>query len=283
MFDNDFSRREFAKMTMLAGSLAVAGLGLAQKKKLPLGLQLYTLRDLLKDDFKGTIEKVAKIGYSAVEFAGYGGLPAEEVKKLLDDLGLVCCGTHEGWNGLTADVIDKTIAFNRAIGNPYIICPSMPGEFREKGTEGIKAFSDEMNKAGEQVKQAGMQLCYHNHDFEFKQIENKTLYDLLLERTDAKLVKMELDTYWVKFAGLNPIDWIKKLKGRLPLLHMKDMTKTEPVTFAPVGLGSMDIKGIVKAGRKVAVEWFVVEQDRCQGPALEAVSFSYGNLREILE
>jgi sugar phosphate isomerase/epimerase len=282
MFEKEFSRREFGKMSLLAGALGLTRTGLAQKKKLPIGLQLYTLRDLMKDDFKGTIEKVAKIGYSAVEFAGYGNLTAIEISKLLNDLGLKCCGSHEGYDNLVTATIDKTIEFNKAIGNTYVVCPSMPGEFREKGADGIKAFADDMNIAGEKIKKAGMHLCYHNHDFEFKMVENKTLYDLLLERADAKLVMMEIDTYWVKYANVDPMALIKRLKGRCPLLHMKDMTKTEPPTFAPVGMGMMDIKGIVKAGRNSGTVWYIVEQDRCQGPALEAVSFSFANLTTIV-
>jgi len=282
MNEKAFSRRTFGKLSLMAGVLGLSTMSSAAKKKVPVGLQLYTLRDLMKDDFAGTLAKVAKIGYPAVEFAGYGHLSAAEVRKLLDDLGLECCGTHEGFDALSAEKIDQTIEFNQAIVNPFIICPSMPGAFRDKGSEGIKAFADAMNEAGAKINQAGMQLCYHNHDFEFKPVDGKTIFDWLLERTEKRLVQIELDTYWAHYAGVDPILWIKKLSGRCPLLHMKDLSKTEPRTFAPVGMGIMNIKGIVKAGQQIGTRWFVVEQDRCQGPALEAVSYSFDHLYRLL-
>jgi len=282
MVEKFCSRREFGKLSLLACAAGLTSASQAQKGKPPIGLQLYTLRDLTKSDFSGTLAKVARIGYSAVEFAGYGGLTAEQVRKLLDDLGLACCGTHEGYGALTPETLAKTIEFNQAIRSPFIICPSMPSEFRDQGGDGIKAFAQAMNLAGEQVRSAGMQLCYHNHDFEFKQVDGKTLYDLLLDNVDRQLVKMEIDTYWVKYAGVDPVKLISRLSGRCPLLHMKDMSKTEPRTFAPVGMGVMDIKSIVQAGLAHGTQWFVVEQDQCKGPALEAVSYSYVNLLRVL-
>jgi sugar phosphate isomerase/epimerase len=282
--DRELSRREFGKLaTVAAAALGLGNLASAQNKKLPIAVQMYTLRDLTKIDFKGTMAKVAKIGYTAVEFAGYGGLTAPQVKQLLQDLGLQCAGTHEGYEALTAANIDQTVEFNKAIGNSYVVCPSMPGSFRDKGADGIKEYCDAMNLAGEKISQAGMQLCYHNHDFEFKTVDGQTIYDVMLQRMDAKLVKMEVDTYWVQHANLDPIALINKLGKRCALLHMKDMSKAEPHTFAPVGMGRMDIRGIVKAGKAVAVAWYVVEQDVCQGPADEAIAYSYDNLSRILK
>ncbi len=281
--NRELSRRDFSKWVALTAAMGLSGLAHSKDKKLPVAVQMYTLRDLAKTDFKGTMAKVAKIGYTAVEFAGYGDLTAPQVKQLLQDLGLECAGTHEGYGALTEANVDKTSEFDKAIGNRYIVCPSMPGEFREQGADGIKTFCDGMNQAGEKIRKAGMQLCYHNHDFEFKAVGGQTIYDVLLERTDAGLVKMEIDTYWVQHANLDPIALIKKLGKRCALLHMKDMTKAEPHTFAPVGMGRMDIRGIVKAGKAVGVAWYIVEQDRCQGPADEAVAHSYDHLSRILK
>jgi len=281
MFDKPVSRRQFSGWMLAATALATLAAECSKKKNLGIGIQLYTLRDLMQNDFTGTIEKVASLGYPAVEFAGYGGLSAPQVRDLLKRLNLRCCGAHEGYGALTPEMLEKTIAFNTAIANPYIVCPSMPREFREKGTDGVAAFADAMNQAGEKIKQAGMQLCYHNHDFEFHTAERPSLFDQLLQRTDAELVKMEIDTYWVRHAGLDPIALIKKLQNRCPLLHMKDMTAGEPHTFAPVGQGVMDIMGIIEAGREAGVQWLVVEQDRCEGSVLDAVASSYQHLHRL--
>ncbi|OPZ70655.1 MAG: Inosose dehydratase [bacterium ADurb.Bin478] len=281
MFDQPVSRRQFGRWTLAATALGTLAAGCRTKKKLGIGIQLYTLRDLMQNDFTGTLEKVAGLGYPAVEFAGYGGLAAPQVRDLLKRLNLRCCGTHEGYGALTPDALEKTIAFNAAISSPYIICPSMPREFREKGADGVGAFADAMNQAGEKIKQAGMQLCYHNHDFEFQTTDGPSIFDQLLQGTDAELVKMEVDTYWVQHAGLDPIALIKKLQNRCPLLHMKDMTAGEPHTFAPVGQGVMNIKGIIEAGRQAGVQWLVVEQDRCEGSVLDAVAGSYQHLHRL--
>lgn len=284
---HDITRREFGKkMVVAAGITSLAGLAswrcgaLHHKKTLPIAIQLYTVRELSREDFKGTLEKVANIGYPAFEFAGYGGLTAVEVKKLLNDLGVVCAGTHEGFEGLynrTQEVID----FNAAIGNPYVICPSMPGEYRTGDPNMLQVFAERLNKIGEAVKGGGMQFCYHNHAFEFEMVGGKRMIDILFENTDPNLVQAEVDTFWVQKGGVDPIEFIQQYSGRCPLLHMKDMTNDEEKTFAPVGTGIMDTKGIVTAGKATGTKWYVVEQDRSNTPILEAITTSYNNLAAL--
>ncbi len=289
MNDHTISRRSFTKTITGAaaglGCLAAARPGTADaqtKKKEVVAVQLYTVRDLTAKDFTGTVKEVARIGYDAVEFAGYGGLAAKDMKKLLDDLGLGCAGTHEGFERLDKS-LSEVIDYNKVIGNHWIGCPSMPRQFTEKGADGFKAFGEKMNAIGEKVAAAGMELYYHNHSFEFKKEGGKYLLDYLWEASNPKFVKAEIDVYWVKDGGEDPAAYIAKLKGRCPLLHMKDMTSGTPKTYAPVGTGILDMKVIVKAGRSAGVRCYVVEEDTTQIPPLESIAISCKNMRELLK
>ncbi len=281
------SRRDFSRaLAGMAGATAcgflpVSGSAMSLNgKKESIGIQLYSLRALTSKDFKGTIAKVAEIGYDSVEFAGYGDLSAKEVKAMLKDLGLKCAGTHEGFGGL-GDKLEQTIEFNLGIGNPNIVCPSMPGEFRENA-DGFKRFGEAMNKIGEKVTAAGMKLLYHNHSFEFKKENGSHLFDSFLKAADPKLVQLEVDIYWVNHGGVNPAAFVREHSDRIGMLHMKDMTADNERTFAPVGTGVIDMPAVIKAGRECGVKWFVVEQDRTKRPPLDAVKISHDNLRKLL-
>ncbi len=285
--ERSMTRRNFSK-TIAAGVGGLAGLQSlreasagSKNRKLPVGLQLYTLRDLMQKDFSGTVSQVAKIGYDAVEFAGYGGKSAKEIKKLLDDNGLICAGTHEGYGNL-GDRLSATIDFNAAIGCPNIVCPAMPGEMRDKGAAGYRAFGESMNAIAEKVKAAGMSFAYHNHNFEFAQENGRTLFDSLLAASDPGLVKLEVDVYWVKRAGVDPVVFIRQNADRVSMIHMKDMADDDEQSFAPVGTGVLDLKSVVSASRSIGVAWFVVEQDRTKRPPLEAVEISLRNMRILL-
>ena len=283
------SRREFTKKLILASStIGLSALAARCSKNeqdqvdFPIGIQLYTVRELTKTDFTGTITKIAKMGYDAVEFAGYGNLTAPQVKALLDDLGLQCAGTHEGFGNLDNNLQER-IDFNLAIGNEYIVCPSMPEEWRQNGADGIKAFAEKMNTFGQKIKAAGMQLCYHNHAFEFEKVNDKYIIDHLFEATDHDLVKSELDVYWVVRGGEDPVSFLQNHAGRCPLLHMKDMANDKDKSFAPVGTGTLDMKAIIDMAKKTGAKWFIVEQDRTKLPVLEAIEISLHNLRELLK
>jgi sugar phosphate isomerase/epimerase len=254
----------------------------AQIKRTPVALQLYTVRELTGKDFAGTLGKVAKMGYDAVEFAGYGGLAAKDMKKLLGDLGLVCAGTHEGFDRLDTK-LGEVIEYNRTIGNEWLVCPSMPEEWSGKGADGFRAFAERLNVIGEKARQAGMRLCYHNHSFEFKKADGKYLLDILLDAADPKLVGAEVDVYWVKHGGDDPVAFITRHAGRCPLIHMKDMTGGSEPTDTPVGTGILDMKGIIRASRKAGARWFIVEQDTPKQPILGAVETSLKNMRELLK
>ncbi len=286
MNGNKITRRDFAIKMAASGaimSLGASALNCSNKAtQTPVALQLYTVRELLKNDFRGTVEKVAKIGYDAVEFAGYGGLSAPEVKQLLKTNGLQVAGTHEGFEGLQSNT-EETIAFNLGIGNKNIVVPSMPGAMRKNGADGIKEFAAEMNKIGAKVHDAGMQLLYHNHSFEFEAMDGGSIYEILLKNTDANLVKLEIDVAWAQRGGDNPADLIRKEGSRVKMLHMKDFLNDGNYTLVPVGTGVVDMSSIIKAAREVGVQWFVVEQDSMKRPPLEAIEISLKNMRKLLK
>ncbi len=278
------NRRDFTlKLTGTAFGLAAlnAGADAAPRERGQVAIQLYTLRDFTGKDFTGTLKSVAELGYDAVEFAGYGGLSARDLKTRLDDLGLGCAGTHEGFERLEKNT-DEVIEYNRTIGNRFLVCPSMPGEWREKGAAGYKAFGERMNVIGEKAKEAGMRVCYHNHSFEFAKEDGKYLIEYLFDATDPSLVGAEVDVYWVQHGGEDPAAFIRRYSNRCPLIHMKDMARGDR-SFAPVGTGTLDMPAIVAAARTAKAEWFTVEQDSSKKPILGEIEISLKNMRQLLK
>ncbi|MCC6485723.1 MAG: sugar phosphate isomerase/epimerase [Armatimonadetes bacterium] len=247
--------------------------------KIPIGLQMFTLRDEAGKDFAGTLKAVSEIGYDGVELAGDGGLSAKELKKLLDDLGLACAGAHEGLEKLETS-LNAVVDFHKELNSKFIAIPFL-GEERRKGAEGWKKTAGIMTEIGHKLREEGLQLCYHNHAFEFEKFDGQYALDILYENTDAEAVQAELDTYWVKYGGEDPIEYIEKLEHRVPLIHLKDMAATEDRTFAEVGEGTLDIQGIFNAAEKAHARWMIVEQDSCKRPPLESVKISLDNLKKM--
>jgi sugar phosphate isomerase/epimerase len=249
--------------------------------RIPLAVQLYTVRDQTQKDFAGTVRKLAAIGYRAVELAGYGNLSsAAEVKKALDDAGMAIHGCHVGIDQLESN-LEKALDDQQTLGNRLIVCPWVPEE-RRKDADGWKGIADSLNKAGQRIQASGLTLAYHNHSFEFKQFDGKTGLEILFEHTPAELVKSELDVFWVKHGGLDPVDIINRLGARVAVLHLKDMDKQDKNRFAPVGNGILDFPSIIDAGQKHGVCSFIVEQDNTyETPSLEAVKISLENLKKL--
>ncbi|HVN79307.1 MAG TPA: sugar phosphate isomerase/epimerase [Terriglobia bacterium] len=284
------TRRRFAKRLIFAGAglkaLKLGAVGPSVPKlgtpgETPVSLQLYTVRNLAEKDFPGTVAQVAKIGYNAVETSEPKGFSSKEVKKILGDVGLQCSGVHESFERLESE-LPSVIKYNLELGNQYVVCSYMPENYQERGVEGFSEFGRKLEAIGATIKKEGLQLCYHNHDFEFKKVNGKYLLDSLFAAADPNLVKAEVDVYWVQHGGEDPIAHLRKYAGRVPLLHIKDMTKDDRRTFAPVGTGRLDLRGIVKAARAGGAVWFVVEQDEVEQPVLEAIELSLRNFRQIL-
>jgi sugar phosphate isomerase/epimerase len=280
----DFDRRILANSASLwLSAMAIEGCFPILKEKLPhIALQLYTVRDLAGNDFPGTLEKVAKIGYKAVEFAGFWGQSAKEVRKLLDDLDLKCISSHADFEQLQ-NRLAETLDFHQQIGCPFIVCSTIPVAWRQNGAEGFKRFGTRLSEIGAQIKKSGMQLCYHNHDFEFKIEEEKFLIDHFLDSADPDLVKAEVDVYWIQYGGADPIDFLRDHSGRCPLLHIKDMTAGEKRAFAPVGTGILNMPGIMRAAPKAGAVWYIVEQDQADGDMLQAITVSLKKIKALLK
>jgi sugar phosphate isomerase/epimerase len=237
---------------------------------LPIGLQLYTLRDSLDTDFENVMKQVADIGYIGVEAtAKYGGTP--QGAKLFRDLGLTVVGVHSPLPlGDKKNEVLETVAI---LGTKRLICPWLPPE-RFATADSIKAVCDELNRGDEIARENGLTLLYHNHWFEYQLVDGTPAYKIMVEHL-APTVQLELDTYWIKVGGQDPVQVVKEFGARAPLLHIKDgpAEKIEQDMTA-VGDGVMDVPGIINAAQSSA-EWLVVELDRCATDMMQAVAKSY--------
>jgi len=254
------------------------------------GLQLYTVRDQMKQDFDGTIAQVAQIGYREVEFAGYFGKTPKEARAVLDKNGLTSPSTHVPY----ADIENKlpeALETAHIVGQKYIVCPWIDVDVRHK-PDTWKRAADLFNRAGETTRKAGVQFGYHNHAFEFQPYDTlagETPYDFLLTKTDPKLVKMELDLCWITVAGKDPIAYFDRYPGRFPLVHVKDWaagTGTSlyadavgaPVKdghIANVGSGTIDWKRIFAHANKAGIKYYFVENDEAKSMDDPRASFEY--------
>ncbi len=286
------TRQQFLKLGALATSAALLpqfDVFAASPKKV--GLQLYTLRDLMAKDPDGTLRKVAQIGYKEVEPYGYGsgkffGKTPKEFAALMKELGLSAPSGHymtgnvmKGKGTLT-DGWKQAVDDAAAIGQKYMVCAYLFPPERTK-LDDYKKFAVLFNKSAEVCKAAGIQFAYHNHDFEFKPMDGQIPYDVLLNGTDKNLVKLELDLYWATFADQDPVALFKKHPGRFPLWHVKDMEKTAERAFAPVGTGSINFQRIFDAKKTAGMTHYFVEQDVCKLPPLESIAISIKNVGKL--
>jgi len=245
------------------------------------GLQLYTLRDQTEKDFLGTIRKVAEMGYKAVEFAGYYNTPAKDVRALLDELGLEAPSAHVGLNFGEPDKIEGDLAeqieYAKEIGLKYIVTPWAP--LPENPTEDdVNHLASILEAAGKQVTAAGLKYGYHNHDFEFKLVNGKPAMDLLLEKVPAEYLIAEFDLGWVHMGGQNPVEYVTRYAGRVPLAHFKDFGQGRRDT--EVGKGVVDLKGVLGVAEKVGIEYFIVEQEEFASSSLESAKICLDFFRE---
>lgn len=247
--------------------------------KIPIALQMYTLRDESAKDYVGTLAKVAKLGYAGVELAGTGGLSATDLAKTLASLGLKVAGSHIGLDQLESN-LEAELDFNATIGNAHIVCPWV-GEERRKTAADWRTLAASFNRIGDACAKRGMKFCYHNHAFEFEKFDGLAGLDILFGAADPRLVNSELDTYWVKYGGGDPVAYVNRFSGRIPLVHLKDMSADTDRAFAEIGEGTLDIRGIISAAEKAGTTWAIVEQDVCKRPPLESVEISITNLRKM--
>jgi len=255
---------------------------------IPVGLELYTVREQCAKDFEGTLKQVAAIGYKNVEVYDFYGKTAADVKKLLDDNGLKAPSGHWALAKLRKNLA-KSIGDAKTLGCEYLIMPILD-ESERKTFDQYKRHVEFFNKVGAECKKAELQFGYHNHNFEFRKFGDTTAFDYLLTSLDPELVKIEMDCFWVIHAGQNPVAYFEKFPGRFPLLHIKDLKAGhEPTTekddkiglFAEVGHGTIDWKRIFAAAPKGGLKYYFVEQDYCERPPLESIKISFDYLKTL--
>lgn len=292
------SRRVFIKSaSALSAAVFVKGPLTAFAAAPVIGLQLYTVRDTMGTDPLGTLAKVAQIGYNSVENATYTatekfyGMDAATYKKVLNGNGLVANSGHyrlgeeqdkgADVNGTILHDWQRAVDDAATVGLKYMVCAYL-STYERGDLDHYKKIADIFNKAGETCKKSGIQFCYHNHDFEF-QVQNGVFpYDVLLEKTDKNNVKMEVDLYWIKKAGQDPLALFQKHPGRFPLWHVKDMSKEADQSFAAVGTGIIDFKTIFLHKDQAGMKFFFVEQDKCPGSPFDSITQSYKFIRTNL-
>jgi sugar phosphate isomerase/epimerase len=243
--------------------------------------QLYTVREFTRtaEDIASTMRRVREIGYRAVQVSALGPIAPEELKRIVDAEGLTICITHTSYDRLWND-LDAVIAEHRLWSCPNVAIGSMPRPYLEEGEAGYHRFAREANEVGRKLHDAGMTFSYHNHNMEFERHGSRIGLDILLDETDPRYVQAEIDVYWVQAGGGDPAAWIRKVTGRMPVVHLKDMTvKGRQAIMAEVGEGNLNWPAIMDACREARVRWYAVEQDICQRDPFESLAISYRNLR----
>lgn len=236
-----------------------------------IGVQLYTVRGLMDEDAGTTLQQIAEIGYGTVETAGFAGMTPDEFKALLDQHGLRSPSGHYMIEQMEND-LDGVIAAAQAVGQSYVVCPYLAEE-RRQSLDDYRGLADQLNTFGERLQEAGLQLAYHNHDFEFETFGGDTpAYDILLENTDPELVAVEMDLYWVSKAGYEPSTYFERYPDRLALFHLKDITGEGDI--APVGQGTLDFQRLITEGQSAGLQHAFVEHDNPDDP-IASIRSSY--------
>jgi sugar phosphate isomerase/epimerase len=278
---DNISRRDLLRLgTAGAAALWVSGrvsfaAAEAPKKKIPIALQLYSVRGELGKDFTGVIEKVGKMGYQGVEFAGYNGWDkkAKDLRKLLDDNGLKCCGTHTGLNTIQGDALKATAELHTTLGNKFLIVPGMSA----KDAEGWMDLAKKFNEIAAKAKDLGMRIGYHAHGGDFKKMGDKTAWEILFDNTDKEVVH-QMDIGNCLGGGGDPYALIKKYPGRSTTVHLKEHGGKGG---APVGEGTVKWKEVFELCETIGgTEWYIVEHESGSSP-LESVKACIDNLRKM--
>ena len=252
--------------------------------KSAIAAQLYTVRDFCKTpaDIAATMRKVREIGYEAVQCSGMGAIEPDELRRIVDAEGIFICATHTPWDRIASET-EKVVADHKTIGCPYCAIGGLPKEDREAGGEGYARFAKASTPVLRKMADAGIKFGYHNHSHELEKFGDRTGLQILYEDSDPQLFLAEIDTYWVQHGGGDVCWWIRKLAGRLPLLHLKDMRmEGREQLFAEIGEGNLNWEGILEAAKEAGVEWYIVEQDRTYDTdPFESLKISFDNLKAM--
>ena len=298
------TRRNFLQSSTAAlvysSALLRSGRLMASPFGLPIGLQLYSVRELLPKDYEGTLKQIAALGYQEVESAGYFGHTVPQVKAAMSAAGLHLVSAHYSHDNLAKD-FDNILAFNHELGVNYIICsfPGIKDPSRLKDTshrtvvnsftmEDYRWNAEQFNIFGEKVKAAGMKFGYHNHTMEFGKQDGVAPLDEMIRLTDPSLVTFELDCGWVVVGGANPVDYIRRYPTRISMLHVKDFKHTDkpasivdPPHAAQLGEGTLDYRPVFEAAKKANIKHYFVEQEGFDIPPLEALKIDEEYMKKL--
>ncbi|MEV6288363.1 sugar phosphate isomerase/epimerase [Kribbella sp. NPDC051770] len=240
-----------------------------------IGMHLYTMRDVLKDDYSGTLNQLAGIGYRTVGVSGRFGHSAADIRRFADDAGLKIVLEHVGYSRLTDDW-EGALEDVRTLGGEWIVVPSLPDELRT--LDGFREAAAAFSKAGETAKQAGLKLLFHNHGHDFEVVDGQVKFDILLNEVEPELLGFELDLYWVVNGGQDPIDYFQQHPGRFPALHVKDMAADG--SWEDVGAGTLDFPAMFAHADSGGVRQWLVEHDAPTDPWVSART-SYQSLAQM--
>ncbi|WP_026905359.1 sugar phosphate isomerase/epimerase family protein [Pedobacter glucosidilyticus] len=286
------NRRVFLRQVGLAAAsvLVLPNLGCLVDDKKRIGIQLYSLRNEFSKGVENVIAEVSKAGYSWVEAYGYSvkdgfwGLKPTQFKQLLDKYNLTCPSAHyefSDWEKTGDDnILASYIEAAKILKQTYIIVPFINPQIFNT-VESVKAFADKLNKAALKLENEELTLAYHNHDFEFKQLGNKTAYEILLEHTSPK-IEFELDLYWAVRAKQDVVKLFKDYKGRFTLWHVKDMDEVNPAKNTEIGSGTINFESFIKEAKTAGLKYPIVEQENFDIDPYESIKISAKRLRRII-
>lgn len=245
--------------------------------------QLYTVREFTQtpDEIKKTLWKIKQIGYHSIQVSKTGPIEPIHLKELSKEIGLTICATHTPYERLKDD-LDAVIAEHRLWNCQYVGLGAMPMEYRS-GKEGFQSFIKEISGIAKIIADNGLQFVYHNHRFEFEKFDGVTGMEILFNETNPREFGFIIDTYWIQAGGANPVEWIRKVQGRMAVVHFKDMAiKSNEQIFAEIGEGNLDWPAIIKACRETGVKWYAVEQDKCLGDPFDSLATSLRFLQKFI-
>lgn len=248
-------------------------------EKLPIALQLYSLRDMAQKSFLKTLELTADLGYEGVEFAGYFALTSSELRDHLERLGLVPVSSHVSFERLT-EHLEEEIRYNLDLGNYSLVCPAPPRGF-QGSVEAWRKLGKDLTEVGKKLSDHGLRLGYHNHSFEFEKLQGVAALDIFYEAADPRYVFAQLDLGWTLHGGEDPVQYLKTLEGRCPLVHVKDFGPEQQQT--DVGCGMLDLSGVLRVAEEVGVEWLIIETEVYAISPSHSVEVGLTNLRAAQE
>ncbi|MFD0959041.1 sugar phosphate isomerase/epimerase family protein [Paenibacillus chungangensis] len=246
-----------------------------------LAVQLYTLREACQIDFYQVLRELKAMGWAGVQLAGYHGHDPVKLAEYIRQLDLQVAGMHVSLVQITEE-LDRLVNEAKLFGTRDLICPSLPPEYRT--VDGFREARAQLNRAAEKVKEKGIRISYHNHAFEFEErVNGQYALQYMLEPIENNLVLAELDVYWLKKGGQVIESFLAPYANRMPIIHLKDMTADDRQAFAPIGSGSIAFEPILQWGEQNGIEWYVVEQDQCDGDPMASVASSYHYLMSLID